>query len=855
MAHAAEVSRLTKELVQALSGPRVNGPSTLETRKKEALKTFSNTRTGRTNQFEIFARLEGIVERCLIQNNPDVADALQERHVEIVNRDEKWIPEALHLLLELANRPAEKTSIHYLIPPESDPEAEHLTWEELIKDDPLDNKDGIWDNIDYATESSEPLSTDDDDENIALSSRASSRLSQLDDGTKTGTTGYGDLVATVDVSVLDTVRKSNSWRKDTPHHGSCVSLSERNLLREILFMLDGLPTSLFERDQAGLNVPKVGFSLSHVSHSSLYDTLRSFSHIGDAMDTLRQWCRLEQSEPVFHTSRAAVKARLSEIRGTLSELARKISDPARSTISLLSVHDNISRKTESLVLLAQALNDIKVRNNNQTAEKLMDTLFTITCDRQSIGDSAGFDYFATIFLRLLATHLKPIHTWMWSGETPSVHPFFVHEKCELSNMGDFWEKRYRSTAIKNTDHSSPSVLQPLMRRIFNTGKSARFLEFLEAKTFRASGSDLTNNITYEQMHQVAVADDLEPFAERLAQCLEQWVHDLHTPISRQLRSCLETRCGLNETLDSLEYLFLRRDGSLHDALARELLSHNASDSGDGTKTTMNLTGTLQEIYHDVPCININALTSRILPTSEISTCGWVSPHTRLARFCIGYRLPWAVANIIRPNTITIYQRIHTIMLRVVQAKILLEDLPSPKPYTRSQQKPTKQANSLRQHLLWFANTILDYICGNVVQGLTIEMRLHLSKAEDIDDMISVHQRYIHRLEAGCLLSDRYSTVVKALGAILNLAIEFAVQWPRAGQKNVNVQADNDATTTSAENMLVKFKKLHTFTLAALRNAFGRNMSEGGGGVGSGVAAAEEPDVSILADMLSSLDGG
>ena len=824
MAHAAETNRLTAELVSTSSPFQSKRATSLETRKKEALKIFSSTRAGRTNQFEVFARLEGVEERCLINNNPEVADALRDRRERLILKEEKWLPEILHLLLGLSDRPAEKSRIEDLFPPPPEQEAEQLTWNELIADDAPTNQDGIWSNIDYANEGTDSQASD--DESAALSSRIShlsdDNLPEVDGGT------YEDLIATVSIADLDSVKAAQSWRRKIPTHDSGVLLSERQLLRECLSMLDGLPTSAFETDESGLTIPKVGFRISYVFHSSLYDILRGFSHIGDALNTLRQWTSRDKACPVLETSRAIVKSHLNDIQAVLSEHASNIIKHGADSTSLLRVHDNLQKETRNTSELAKTLKDVENSRTDQKSVKLVDALYLKACDYQNIGDITGFEFFEMVSLRLLATYLKSIHAWMSSGEVSLLSTFFVKRSQDLSSMSDLWRGEFQLVLSANGNTTIPTILQPMIQRIFDTGKTTSFLKHLSDDLPKVMHNSDNDVISYEKMHHLARTDTLEPFAERLASHLDRWVRDEHSAVSKRLRHHLETECGLHRTLDSLEYLFLRRDGSLNDSFAREILSNSEHDSS-AQRVSVHLTQILRDIYNGVPCVDPEAITARLQPASKLSVGGWILSDTVITRICILYTFPWSVANIIRQSTLTTYQRIHAVILQVVQAKLLQESLP----FSKSRVRPGRealQADTLRQQLIWFTNTLLDYLCGIVLRVMTNDLCKDLAKAEGIDDMIQLHQKYIRRLEDQCLTSSKYDTISKALGAILNLAIEFAGECSRA-DKEENAHARN-----IFKKMQERYTKLLSFALAALKTS-GRS--------------ATEPSLIILAEMLSS----
>ena len=152
MAHAARVSALADNLVASLLAIDKDDPIISQTRSAVA-KGLRDNSHGRTNQFEVASRLEGLVEKFAVLDRDDLSDALQERLEELPTKG-KWLPEILALFLSLSDRPVEKTAADALAKLHA---AEHpdeqLTWEDIIADDPLDEP-GIWDDIERGYHSS-----------------------------------------------------------------------------------------------------------------------------------------------------------------------------------------------------------------------------------------------------------------------------------------------------------------------------------------------------------------------------------------------------------------------------------------------------------------------------------------------------------------------------------------------------------------------------------------------------------------------------------------------------------------------------------------------------------------------------
>ena len=849
MSHTGQIERLTSSLVHTLSGPHQK-PSLLEKHERAALKTLKHVRPGRVNQFEVFDRLEGIAERCLIKHSPEVADALEERRVKLSRRDEGWIPEILHLLLELSDRPAEKTRIEDLVAPTPDEEVKQLTWKKLVKEDPLYNWDGIWDNIDYAEESSASLSSE--DEYSRSSSRASAQSPINGSVTKRDGDDFGDLIVKVNVNDLKPFKEAQAWRYTIPHRGSEVLLTEQQMLRECFAMLDGLPTSVFHIDEAHQIVPKVGYRLSSVSYDSLYSILNGLAEIGNTLRYLQRWAATRVSCAVMERSQWTVKSYLTSTNRWLTDETSKIIDASGVAPTLMSFYDHAQRRSKLEIRMTGILQSINGLDDMQKPLKLLDALYFKVCEDQAIGDGI-YTITHWDFLYILGSYLRTLEAWMETGEVPSQTPFLAERRKDC-NMSDIWHTRYVLTNDPRVGDVVPVFLRDLIPKIFNCGKSVAFLKQLSSDFTRGRNpipwsKGFATGVMRSVWEARFMYGDLQPFAEILAEELNGLVDYAHREVAKPLHDHLEKQCGLYKTLDSFEYIYLRRDGSLSDVFAREVFSLATTDVSTA-RASLQLTEALRDVYHDTLSMDQPVFSVRMLPSSlESVNNHWISPNDLLSRLRIAYILPWPIANIVRPSTLTIYQKIHTLLLQITRSKMALEN-PSLQNHRNRRKKgspATLISLTLRHHLLFFCNTLLTYICGSVLHPSTQAMRRNLSAAADIDEMIHVHQTYIDGLEKNCFLTAKYQQIAKAFGAILGLSVDFsnAVERAPLHGKHQPDQQQQQQHLRDLEKMLGRYRKLFTFGVAALRNMNTNNLK--------GSTPVEEGDQhshEVLLEMLT-----
>lgn len=144
-------------------------------------------------------------------------------------------------------------------------------------------------------------------------------------------------------------------------------------------------------------------------------------------------------------------------------------------------------------------------------------------------------------------------------------------------------------------------------------------------------------------------------------------------------------------------------------------------------------------------------------------------------------------NIIQRTSLPIYQQLSTFLLQVYRAKYLLQRI-SPQAIGNLQSGRHRQLSyKLRQRLIWFADLLRAYLTETVIAAAFADMLAAIRKAEDIDEMSTIHMKYIARLQDQALLSDNLRPIHRAIISLLDLSVLFSQHHARA-------RRDADATS-------------------------------------------------------------
>ena len=777
MTHVARLSSLASDLIEALTNQQSISDS--ERWKSFALRTFADPRTALTNQFGVLDQLHGLEEKFRVLDNDELADALRVRLGELSGRSDRWMPEVLSLLLQLSDKPVEKTNVEDLAVPEPKPPISPLKWSDVLAEDCLMNPDDIWDSIDYAANSSE------EDEDIAFERFTAPELTpdssvQLDDA-------YADLesgISTmpVDDTTFTEIINAQFWKTkealNPPIKGYGVQddvqlpkvmITEVQMIREVIFMLLGLPTSVFTSNEDGEFVYNPRYGILQVSQLSLTHLLSDLTTFGNELSSIRAWTRRIESVPVQQTFQAVLSSRMRGVNSALSAIESRILNPIRpTTISLLDLADEVSHITRFVQTVAEVIVALDAIPKEQMSFKILECLFNQTCTYQSLGDTERYEFMVQLFFECFQTYLKPVRRWMETGDL-SQHDqvMFIAKNEDDIGLDSIWQKKYFLCYDDDGRLHAPNFLHVASKKIFTTGKSVSLLKEL--------GQEMYPNkeifqLDYGTICQATDGDMLSPFSELLDIAIDKWIASMHHSSSLILRNQLESQCGLSRSLDALEYIYFQRNGALSD-VATSIIFDRIDRGIRAWNDSSILTARFQSVFSPLRCID----TDRLFISSTTSSHRDTKPNKRsvklLNTLCITYMFPWPIANILPFPSLSTYQHISTFLLQTHRSKHLLQR------HSLSSWDPKSTHNallySLRYRLLWFTNTLLTYLTEIALGISTAEMRANMVKAEDMDAMIKVYDAYIKRLEEQCLVSQRLSPIHQAIVSLLDLAVLFS----------------------------------------------------------------------------------
>lgn len=779
MAQNAKVAGLADELVQSMlrREPATNRPAYKHAREI-ASRGLRGHQYARTSQFDVSARLAGLDEKFRIKGRDDLADALHARLTRLDALPTQFKPELLALLLQLADRPLENTrveALELLRPPSPPPPP---TWAEILQQHPYSDDD-IWSDIDYAADSSGDEQTP--------QKRAKSKSWPPTSGEEDDTYDPASCVHPPAATLVPEREAVQFWTAASDEDDAQIDITELQAVRETLFMLAGLRTSLYHTDEQQHNVrvaPR--YALSHAIPATIHHLLSQFASIGRHVYRLRQWTKKPSELPLIQTFEAAVRRRLLTYDHALARLQRHYLTPATPiSVSLLELHNEMERLSMPILRLAHIVSVIEPQllvNPFSHLEALFDqiTLAQMTLEKDL------FLYMSDIFFECLQTYLRPIRRWMEAGELRGDdETFFVFANDSSSDAASLWHDRYVLRRDAHNTLRSPTFLQPAAEKIFTTGKSVVFLKDLGIHNTATEVPGSEPWIDRETVCGATTDMPISPFPELFQAAFETWIRSKYSIASTILRRYVFESGGLMRTLFIFESLYLGKNGAAFEEFANAIFERmDAGRKGWDdryvlTELARGIFGTFMPIS-DVEKIVVRSTKVKsqgpsVKGLAGLSTEYAVSDVVGCKNSCTLLttpQLPWSIQNIIQRSSIPIYQQLFTFLLQIYRVKFFLQRA-RPARNQRTKQAESQLAYKLQHRLTWFIDTLRSFLTETVIFFTTQDMVTAMEKAENIDEMSRIHNKHVSKLCERATLSRDLKPIHDAILETLDLGVLFA----------------------------------------------------------------------------------
>ncbi|KAF3912898.1 hypothetical protein AA313_de0207390 [Arthrobotrys entomopaga] len=864
----AQIKILASSLITSLTGfPPTSQNHALSL--SYALKSFKAQKFLSTDRFAIADSLSGLEEKFRIHDNDILADELASR-VRLLNnitndaapfkdRDVipgdvqvRNIPDILRLLLELSSSPVAEASntLYSLVSlvqsrlEEQEAAAKRLAEEEAAARAADNEDEGLWDVPDFAASSSDDDDWVEDEFTIQADlkeRKKAARKREEAEGNAPTTSSFSldDYLRVAHATTTQSLQIAQYWTTQeiipsgfttnfvsygfTQQEISDLwNIGELHVIREVIFALYGLPSSLFKFQEDGSINVIAAYTLPTTSPGSLTDILDHFASKAVLLQKLRtfskhleQRCRLAQQSPTANDAIAPFQSFIEAIQSAVSKWELDTLVPTEEKY----IHHSHERKDDVIVSLLQLQRELdtsidiftplyeiivalekglfSAKGLSEPAARVsfhLELLFKKTCEAESNGRLDVFRFLRGVFLKCLRVYLRPISKWMELGElreADGLGAFFVHfasggdeededdEEDEGGQLARLWRGRYILDRDESGTIVAPSFIREYGRKIFVVGKSVLFLRKLGEVVDNTSGSGLKEAL--DELEEITEATatattttghrSLVSFNDSLLIAMAEWVDKRHRDVSSRLRDILYYECGLWDSLEAVVDVYFMRDGFATAGFCDTVFERMDKGSSRWDDRFL-LTELVQSVYSDNPRVEIGRLgvKSRRQGDSTAATAAAEKKGVKaLGMLMVEYKLSWPILNIFTPESVEVWKKVWGFMLMIRRSRGALEKMK----VGRWQKEDVRGIYEIRWKLLTFLSLLQTFLVDLVVRPQVESLKRGLEGAVDIDEMIDVQEEHFGRMAELCLVSGRMAPLYQAAVSMMEVAVVLA----------------------------------------------------------------------------------
>ncbi|KAI0146333.1 Spc98 family-domain-containing protein [Xylariaceae sp. FL1272] len=760
MAYAAILNDLTAELVEAIASTTApSDPEHLDVMRESSLRRLRNHSFLRTNHFDVYNALDGYEEHFRVLNRDGLADALRNSLDGLAKCSSNWTPDALHLLLQLADQPIQKSSLRdlqSLKEPDEEP-GPTLHWDDIAKEEGWEEEPDVWRDVDFGGNSSDDDYHDDgsdasQSEHTSPSSNESQHLKRPAD--------YLD--TSKDEEILDKVWLSQVWRQKTDTTSLKAPVTEIQVVRDLLFMLSGYDTNLF--DEQGK--PSLDIQLHHASWQIFRTFLYSAGEARREISLLRRYTQQTPKIPLLQVFQEAIEERLISFDKVLSDLHAPFVNISRDVVaSMMKTMNDLEPHIHPLRCLSKLVERLEAARHPHPFHYL-ELLYDSANELQAEGDEAAYKFIGELFFQCFEIYLRPIRLWMENGEVTDDDRIFVSSSPLKLPRTQVWTEQFNLKRIgKQGTLYAPRFLQPAASKIFTAGKSIVILKLLGKHSPTEKEPEPAARV---DLHAVS---DFVPFSEIFRNMFDQWMQSKQSAASITLRRTLFHDCSLWSDIDVLHQLYLMCNGARSDHLTNavfnniDILDHNWHNRFTLTEIT-------REAFDGR--VEPHRLTVSVMPSGASINVNDVRKSVRqgLPLLRLTYLLPWPARIVVSDESLDHYQSIFTFLLQLRRATYVLTRQRIVSNSSAHESADEGMFFKLRAKLLWFCNVLQSYLSTLVLEPLVASFEEGMKRTIDVDQMITEHSKCTKRMLDESCLGSRLQPIRQVILDVFDLAIQL-----------------------------------------------------------------------------------
>eukprot|EP00050_Salpingoeca_kvevrii_P014818 m.40509 g.40509 ORF g.40509 m.40509 type:complete len:1008 (-) comp6001_c0_seq2:111-3134(-) len=476
--------------------------------------------------------------------------------------------------------------------------------------------------------------------------------------------------------------------------------------------------------------------------------------------------------------------------------------------------------------------------NAELAANLLSALGRFASEQESFTSTSTPDNaFLGLFLDTFTPMAASIDAWLSRGElTDPSQEFFIiadSSKGDLRN-GEWWTDYFKIRAPdKEGQRVVPNFLEEHLEQILVTGKSLNALATLGGEKRETSTDavfikmllhavrDFVSSDEPEELHKQhalhtamatlpeasVVQDECTRLLEDNFSVLEQmpWQHVLapsctvrsrtsvpdplgnashavnrairefiatcHKAANKRLMDALRVDHGLAHHIGALRDYLLMAAGDCMQHVCGRLFAKVARGEMWQNDADLNML-----LFTSLETFNLHHIAKRLLFSVETRTYG--RDIKALDGLALRYEVPWPCNLALTTKVQDSYQQVFRFLLKLKRAKWALDEIAIKDVPRLSKSKfPIHKLQLMRAKLLHAVRLLSDYIMMRILQSLSAEFEERLAtEITSIDELQSLHERYLEHILDRCLLQKKAKPVHDAMITILAQALRFREMW-------------------------------------------------------------------------------
>ncbi|KAI9598787.1 Spc98 family-domain-containing protein [Syncephalis fuscata] len=468
------------------------------------------TRYFQTDALDYERKYIGLAEKLTAHSQTSKANTLlmlRTRLLELWRPKDTMLPHhVLRLLFDLSQSPSNAIYTPSTVTEEIVTHHQ-LTWEDILKDDPLTGDH--WDKPNY-TPDTDTDSESDNDDTVHPSVKQKLAIKQISEPSTTDQLISINLEKQHHQSIREQLVQQQYWRSK-PHNPLITEFDfynastltptlnqmtrksiswlpfqfenytiERLVIREVLFMLMGRPCFLFTVQNDIIKVSNQA-QMKHLSQGALGSILSLFADSGTVIYGIRSYSLVVltmETDPKSRVSEAFASAIRDELR-QFDQILRQIEyehltdhGPVHvkdTLISLLKIRSTLKEQLDCFDRLSNLLGNICTQDSTIYTTSILDQLYNAAEHQSYIGSTNALQFILRLWEKSMLPYLEILHMWLFNGEIQDPDKEFVIERMmEIPlQSSQYWSSAFR---LKSIDQCCPAFLRPYIQSIVIIGK-------------------------------------------------------------------------------------------------------------------------------------------------------------------------------------------------------------------------------------------------------------------------------------------------------------------------------------------------------------------------------------------------